>query len=265
MKRLKGKPHSGELRIGVCGFCLPQREIFQRFRLLEVQQTFYWPPQLKTVERWRLAAPDDFVFTLKAFQAITHVYNHRTYRKVRFSADELAQCGGFCDSAVVREAWKLTRSLAEALESPTVVFQCPPSYDASEANIGNLRQFFHWASRGQLRFAWEPRHESWTASLVFELCNELDLIHAVDPLEQKSVFGTPRYYRLHGSALGAFRYDYDHPYSDSELRELERSSVDGLIYCLFNNKQMAADAERFQRLAVASSLDFGVEYITRTQ
>src|SRR6478672_10586568 len=109
------------LRIGVCGVCLPQAELFRSFNVLEVQQTFYWPPQLKTVERWRRTAPSHFEFTLKAFQAITHPYNHRTYRKVRFSADELAQCGGFCDTAIVRDAWNLTRSLSNALEATFVV------------------------------------------------------------------------------------------------------------------------------------------------
>src|ERR1044071_9417044 len=104
-----------DVRIGVCGFCVSQSELFRQFNLLEVQQTFYWPPQLKTVERWRRTAPEDFEFTLKAFQAITHPYNHRTYRKVRFSADELAQCGAFRDTQVVRDAWELTRTLASAL------------------------------------------------------------------------------------------------------------------------------------------------------
>src|SRR5436853_3550808 len=122
------------LRIGVCGFCLPQTELFHRFKLLEVQQTFYWPPQLKTVERWRRTAPADFEFTLKAFQAITHTYNNRTYRKARFSADELGQCGGFCDTPVVHEAWETTRVLARALEATIVVFQCPPSLDANETS-----------------------------------------------------------------------------------------------------------------------------------
>src|SRR5436190_3764738 len=162
--------NASPLRIGVCGFCLPQAELFRRFKLLEVQQTFYWPPQLKTVERWRRTAPPDFEFTLKAFQAITHSYNHRTYRKVRFSADELSQCGGFCDTKVVREAWDLTRTLADALVATVVVFQCPPSFAATEANVGQLKRFFHWARRGRLRFAWEPRRNTWTPALVAELC-----------------------------------------------------------------------------------------------
>src|SRR3954471_4566829 len=137
-----------DVRIGVCGFCVSQSELFRRFNLLEVQQTFYWPPQLKTVERWRRTALTDFEFTLKAFQAITHPYNNRTYRKAKFSADELAQCGEFCDTPVVRGAWETTRVLARALEATIVVFQCPPSLDANENNIGQLRRFFEWAERG---------------------------------------------------------------------------------------------------------------------
>jgi uncharacterized protein YecE (DUF72 family) len=234
-------------RVGICGFCLSQAELFAKFRYLEVQQTFYWPPQLKTVERWRRTAPAHFEFTLKAFQAITHAYNHRTYRKARFGAEELAQCGGFRDTPVVRSAWQLTHALAVALESKFVVFQCPPSFIATDENVGNVRAFFNWATRGTLRFAWEPRHESWTRDLVAILCRELDLIHAVDPFEQACATGEPRYYRLHGTALGGYRYDYNHIYTDSEFATLQQLCAGAATYCMFNNKQMATDASRFER------------------
>lgn len=240
--------HSDALRIGMCGFCLPQAELFRRFQLLEIQQTFYWPPQLKTVERWRRTAPSDFEFTLKAFQAITHAYNQRTYRKTRFSASELAQCGGFCDTHVVRDAWELTRSLASALGATIIVFQCPPSFKANEETVRHLQQFFNWAARDRLRFAWEPRHSTWTPALIDELCRELELIHAVDPFEQESIFGVPRYYRLHGTPTGRFRYQYNHPYSENELRELIHLCAGSSTYCLFNNKQMSADAQRLEKL-----------------
>jgi uncharacterized protein YecE (DUF72 family) len=239
-------------RIGVCGFCEPQAKLFREFQCLEVQQTFYWPPQLKTVERWRRTAPSEFVFTLKAFQAITHAYNSRTYRKARFSPDELAQCGGFGDTPVVRAAWELTRSLAIALDAPMVVFQCPPSLAATNETIQQMRSFFHWVSRGGLGFAWEPRHVSWTRDLIVDLCQELDLVHAVDPFEQANVFGLPRYYRLHGKSLGGYRYDYDHPYSDSELEQLRQWCAEQSNYCMFNNKQMAVDAGRFEQLSASS-------------
>jgi uncharacterized protein YecE (DUF72 family) len=244
---------SDAIRIGTCGFCLPQAELFQRFNLLEVQQTFYWPPQLKTVERWRRTAPADFEFTLKAFQAITHTPNPRTYRKVQFSTEQLAQCGAFRDTQVVRDAWELTRTLALALNATVVVFQCPPSFAASDQSVEQLERFFHWTSRGSLRFAWEPRHSTWTADLIAQLCRDLDLIHAVDPLEQESVFGEPRYYRLHGTALGGFRYEYGHPYSMDELKRLKDRCAGSLTYCMFNNKQMAIDAERFEKLTQPTS------------
>jgi uncharacterized protein YecE (DUF72 family) len=240
---------SQSIRLGVCGFCLPQAELFRRFSLLEVQQTFYWPPQLKTVERWRRTAPEDFEFTVKAFQAITHPGASPTYRRTKFSTDERAQCGGFCDTKVVRDAWHLTFELANSLEASIIVFQCPPSFDASDENVERLRQFFHWADRGRLRFGWEPRHTTWTRGLVRDLCWELELIHVVDPLEQGDVCGSPRYLRLHGKSLGNFRYDYGRTYTDEELADIYERCQPGPTYCLFNNKQMATDAERFSLLA----------------
>jgi uncharacterized protein YecE (DUF72 family) len=243
------------VRAGVCGFCLPQAELFRRFNLLEVQQTFYWPPRLKTVERWRQTAPEDFEFTVKAFQAITHPGTSPTYRRTKFSSDQRAQCGGFCDTRVVRDAWSLTFTLATALEATIVVFQCPPRFDASDANMKQLRRFFQWAERGRLRFAWEPRHATWTSELVRGLCRELDLIHVVDPLEQADVYGQPRYLRLHGKALGGFRYDYSRDYTDDELAEIYRRCLPGPTYCLFNNKQMATDTQRFMQLLEIGGAD----------
>jgi uncharacterized protein YecE (DUF72 family) len=236
------------IRPGVCGFCLPQAELFRRFKLLEVQQTFYWPPQLKTVERWRRTAPDDFQFTVKAFQAITHGGTSPTYRRTKFTEDQRSQCGGFCDTPIVRDAWKTTLELATALEAPVVVFQNPPSFEASEPNMRQMRRFFEWAERGRLQFAWEPRHVTWTGDIIRALCTELELIHVVDPLEQADVFGNPRYLRLHGQSLGRFRYDYNRPYSDEDLAEIKRRCQPGPTYCLFNNKQMAVDTDRFMKI-----------------
>jgi uncharacterized protein YecE (DUF72 family) len=240
-------PHDDSLRIGVCGFCLPQADLFARFQLMEVQQTFYKPPQLKTVERWRRTAPPDFEFTLNAFQAITHTINPKTYRRTNLTADEQAQCGHFRDTPVVREAWTTTRTLARAMEASCVVFQCPPGFHATEDNQRNLRKFYDWADRGGLTFVWEPRHDTWTPELIGDLCSELDLVHAVDPLERPSVRGAPAYYRLHGRSLGRFRYNYNYPYNDDELAEVRRR-VDSPAWVLFNNIQMATDAERFARL-----------------
>jgi uncharacterized protein YecE (DUF72 family) len=187
-----------DIRIGVCGICLSQAELFRRFALMEDQQTFYWPPQLKTVERWRRDAPADFEFTLKAFQATTHPAFSPTYRRARFSAAQKRDCGNFRNTQVVRDAWATTLSLANVLEATIAVFQCPPKFNATEEYIAQLRRFFHWAPRGSLRFAWESRHVTWTDELITDLCSELDLIQAGDPLERASLVGSPQYFRLYG-------------------------------------------------------------------
>jgi uncharacterized protein YecE (DUF72 family) len=145
------------------------------------------------------------------------------------------------------------------LSAPRLLcFNAHPAFAATEENVSQLKRFFHWASRGQLRFAWEPRHPTWTPELVGELCREHDLIHAVDPFEQESVFGEPRYYRLHGTATGNFRYEYDHPYSEEELDKLKSLCTGSATYCMFNNKQMATDAERFQNLTQPVDSPIGI-------
>jgi uncharacterized protein YecE (DUF72 family) len=239
---------SGDVHVGVCGFCLPQAELFQRFRLLEVQQTFYWPPQPKTVERWRREAPEDFEFTVKAFQAITHPCSSPTYRRTRFTAAEQQQCGNFADTPIVREAWATTRQLAVALHSRWVIFQCPPRFEATDDHVARSRSFFQWIDRGNMCIAWEPRHVSWTDELILELCQELDLVHVVDPLERASVFGSPAYLRLHGVALGDYRYNYNRSYTDDDLEAIRRQLPLKTTYLLFNNMQMAIDAKRLDEL-----------------
>jgi uncharacterized protein YecE (DUF72 family) len=60
------------MKTGCCGFPKARKVYYDSFKVVEVQQTFYQPPALKTIEKWRAQAPGDFEFTLKAWQLITH-------------------------------------------------------------------------------------------------------------------------------------------------------------------------------------------------
>src|SRR4051794_21909193 len=120
------------IRVGPCGFCMRHDDLFHTFEVMEVQQTFYQPPQLKTVQRWREQAPPPFEFTLKAFQAITHPGGSPTYRRCKLAPAERAGCGFFRDTEVVRAAWETTRTLAAALRATVVVFQCPAAFRPTE-------------------------------------------------------------------------------------------------------------------------------------
>lgn len=232
------------LRIGCCGWQKSHAAYYQDFDLLEVDSTFYRLPQVKTAERWRLEAPEGFIFTMKAWQLITHEPYQPTYRKHGFQipGNLWKEYGSFRQSDVVYNAWKETLEIAQALGAPVVVFQCPTQFNPTQEHIHNLRAFFQEVDRGGLLFAWEPRGIEWQAGLIRDLCQELDLIHCVDPFLSAPTAGTPGYYRLHGSA------DYTYQFTDADL-ELLKTWIKGRdVYCLFNNVHMWEDASRFKKI-----------------
>jgi len=241
------------LRVGCCGFPLSLRRYAEEFSVVEVQQTFYQPPQLRTLEKWRSSVPAGFEFALKAWQIITHEASSPTYRRLReeLSPQQRREAGAFRLNATVMYAWRRTLECARALESRCVLFQCPARFGPTPANKANLRAFFRKikpellsSSRTEpLRCVWEPRGE-WQAQEVKELCEELELVHGVDPFQQRATACPFGYFRLHG------RTGYRYRYSDQELEQLlDIAKKHASCYVLFNNISMLEDARRFQRLA----------------
>lgn len=214
------------------------------FPVAEVQQTFYQPPQLKTLERWRAEVPADFEFTLKAWQLITHAPSSPTYRRLSAKLDRthLQDAGFFRPTEIVDFAWRTTLDCAKALKADKVLFQCPASFLPTAANLDNLTRFFGSRDRIGLTFLWEPRG-AWGYELISELCDQLDLIHVVDPFKNECVTSGLKYYRLHG--IGGYRYQY----SDEELERLrEIGGAEGETYVMFNNSKLLEDGLRFKRI-----------------
>lgn len=186
------------IRIGCCGFAMGQHAYYQRFPLVEVQQTFYEPPRVATLEKWRREAPDGFEFTLKAWQLITHEPASPTYRRLRttLAKDRIDRYGSFKPTNEIMNAWHVTLDAARALRASIIVFQCPASFSPTREHIRNMRAFFReiGTDRGSLALAWEPRG-AWPAETVKSLCGELGLIHVVDPFKDVPVAGSCRYFR----------------------------------------------------------------------
>ncbi|MDQ3189139.1 MAG: DUF72 domain-containing protein [Pseudomonadota bacterium] len=217
----------------------------RHFPVVEVQQTFYQPPTDDTLSRWRANAPNDFEFTLKAWQLITHTGASSTYRRLRrpLSTRERGDAGGFRATPIVDEAWHRTLECAKILAATAVLFQCPASFKPTEENIGNLRAFFGRIERPKaIRLMWEPRG-SWSEGQVAQLCAELALVHVVDPFVTSAQTHSPTYLRLHGVTGSR------HIYSDDELQWLMTRIPDkGDAYVMFNNLPRVGDAKRFASL-----------------
>ena len=234
-----------QVKVGCCGFRMARAEYLTQFPVVEVQQTFYQPPRVKTLEGWRAEAPDDFEFTLKAWMLITHEARSPTYRRLKreLTEQEREQCGSFRPTPIVSEAWDVTFKCAEALAARRILFQCPASFKPTKENIKHMRAFFNGIERPHdLQLLWEPRG-GWPDATVRELCRELDLTHVVDPFAARTVTPDRCYFRLHGRT--GFRYVYE----DDELEELYAMLPrDETSYVLFNNVRMREDAARFQKL-----------------
>jgi uncharacterized protein YecE (DUF72 family) len=232
--------------VGCCGFATAQRRYFHSYPILEVQRTFYQPPQLATAERWRDDAPASFVFTLKAWQLVSHEASSPTYRRLRepLSERDRSRCGGLRLNDVTRSAWERTLDIADALDGSAIVVQLPKRFRPSKTHLRRARRFFEGVSRRGKRIALELRGAEWTPDTVRSLVSDLDLVHAVDPFVDAPVGRGLRYFRLHGRPA----YNYSYRYSDGDLDELE-TCLSGAWpnWVLFNNDAMADDAQRLLR------------------
>ncbi len=233
-----------DVRVGLCGWTISQTAYVQRFRLVEVQHTFYEPPSDALLAGWRKTVPQGFEFTMKAWQLVTHESGSPTYRRLKHPLPDSArgQVGAFRTTAPVLAAWQRTLECARVLRATAVLLQCPRSFRPTTDNVSRLRSFLSEVERPDARLLWEPRG-SWPTSLLTELCRDLDLVHVVDPMQTETVTPEQTYYRLHGTT------GMRHVHTDDELRRL-RELVNGrpTPYVLFNNLPRVADAQRFLAL-----------------
>jgi uncharacterized protein YecE (DUF72 family) len=236
---------------GTCGFAESHAKTFEDFGIVEVQQTFYQPPRATTAARWRAEAPTDFVFTLKAWQLLTHEATSPTYRRLTepLSDGQLARAGGFRWNPVTRMAWRHTLELAETLRAEAIVFQTPRSFLPVRDNLRRIYRFFETVDRQERRMVFEPRGDAWTDQVVRRLLTDLDLVHGVDPFLRRPVGRGMRYFRLHGRPAYHYRYRYTDPELLALHGMLSRAWPNRV---LFNNDSMADDAKRFRRLVEAS-------------
>ena len=238
--------------VGCCGWTEAQARYVVDFPTIELQTTFYQPPPISVVKRWKSQAPPGFRFCLKAWQLITHTPSSPTYRRLKsaISATERELYGSFQRTEQVWLAWERTREVAQALQADVTVFQCPKSFLPTRENTNNLNVFFHQIERDNRIIAWEPRGEAWWPELIRVICAENNLIHCVDPFQSNPVFGDTLYWRLHGKA--GYRYQY----TDEDLAELDARLHDGAHapgpnYVMFNNIYSRQDAQRFQHRQAA--------------
>ncbi len=240
------------IHVGCCGWSAARARYFREFDVIEVQQTFYQPPRLTTLARWRQEAPAGFQFAIKCFQLVTHETTSPTYRRLRRAVPSPQSVGSFRDTPAVRAAWEETAAAAAALGATLVLLQTPASFAPTDEHLAHLDAFTQRVQRThRLQLVFEPRGAAWNAGVADKLCRRLHLPRGGDPFTMSAP--SPRaqpiaYFRLHG--IGGYRYAF----TDANLRWLARQ-VRGyeVAWVLFNNMSMWNDARRFKRLLARSA------------
>jgi len=221
------------------------RRYFREYGLVELQATFYRIIKIETARKWRESAPPKFIFTVKAFQGITHEATSPTWRRSNIRPTD--RHGGLKPTEEVLACWKYTKAICEALKAPFCLVQTPPNFKDTSENIKNALSFFSMIDRGQFEIGLEAR--GWRSETIFKVCEEAGLVHVTDPFLQDPLTLGIRdtvYLRLHGSPPGKRMYRYT--FTDDDLRMLvgkvKEYNADR-IYVLFNNITMLQDSKRF--------------------
>lgn len=244
-----------EVLVGTCGFSAKggRKNYYRVFRVVEIQDTFYRIVRKKTLEKWRREAPQDFEFTIKAFQGVTHTASSPTWRRsnVKLTPSSRNNYGNFRRTKEVDYSWEYTLSAAKILRSQFIVIQTPASFKPTEKNIENLRMFFKEKPRDGIIVGWEPRGAWYNdLDLLSSLLKELGLVHIVDPLKRPILYQTETYYfRLHGLGRGDVNYRYRYTSEDLErLTEYLEELRGERAYVMFNNVYMYDNALEFKEI-----------------
>jgi len=214
----------------------------QFFNAVELNSSFYRPPNPAYVSNWARRVPDDFLFTVKLWQKFTHPGMHR-------------EATG--EEAVIsrRDIDIFKRSIAPLVEQGklgALLAQFPPSF----RNDGLGRQIISALSRsfGEYRLAIELRHRSWSDDpSIAKLLREGNVawVQIDEPrfrssiAEELPLTSDVAYFRFHGRNAetwwtGNSETRYQYLYSTEEIEELaarikKAAARTGLLFAFFNN------------------------------
>ncbi len=239
--------HAGRVLIGTSGYVyrdwrrrfyprdLPARQWLPfyaaRFPTVELNSLFYRLPRRATFRAWARAAPETFVFAVKASRFLTHI------KRLREPGPPLTL---FLQRA---------KGLGDA-RGP-ILFQLPGRF---HLNLERLDGFLAALARRKVhRAVLEVRHASWLIDPVFDRLADANVALCLHDWKEQPVSGPITadfvYVRRHGT-----RRRYGGSYTDRMLRQdaarLAAWAAEGKdVFVYFNNDGRAAAVRNALRLA----------------
>jgi uncharacterized protein YecE (DUF72 family) len=252
-----------------------------RFSTVEVDSSYYAIPDKGNAALWAVRTPDEFVFHVKAFGALTgHGIDPKTLPKdiaslLPASAQEKRNIYIKSSEILKMVGERFVESLSPLREKNkigVIVFQYPPWFHYTTENLGRLLGDKKLIDG--LDLAVEFRHGSWLtpqrAGAVLDFFRENGITYiAADEPQYGTLATVPfvpavttetAYFRFHGrnrenwlkrGLETSLRYDY--LYSDDELKELAGPVIEAnkkakKVYAMFNNCHGASAMRNARRL-----------------
>lgn len=196
------------------------------FNSVEINSTFYKVPLARTMERWVMETEEDFRFTFKLWQGITHTKGNP------FLTEDVARFIEIINHVQNKKG--------------ALLIQFPPSVSYSPTLLHRLLTEIKLIDPdNQWPVAVEFRHRSWYNDQIYEILEQHqaamvwhDLPASAAPMQESSVDFI--YLRFHGPEGG-----YRGSYTDDFLSEYATYITDWLaegktVYAYFNNTMGAA-------------------------
>jgi len=229
------------LYVGTSGYCykewrgtfypedMPEKQMLrfygERFRSVDINNTFYRMPKASVLEDWANEVPANFKFVLKAPQRITHI------QRLKDAADSV--------SYLLKVAVALNERLGPLL------FQLPPYF---KKDAPRLREFLALLRR-QPRTAFECRHPAWFDEEIFGLLRDHQIALCIAEAEEG--FEIPFLSTADWGYLRLRRPDY----TDADLKERvdrvrQQGWTDAFIFFKHEDEGKGPQmAKRFMELA----------------
>jgi len=179
----------------------------QYFKTVEINYSFYHLPRPSTYQNWYSQTPDDFLFAVKASRFITHIKRLKGVHPIKSAEGGAKQFDG------VKDAWEQflenTLNLKEKLGP--ILFQFPPSFQATDENLKRLEEFLKLITKNlypkpyTLKFAFEFRHKSFCDEKIYKLLKKYNVAWVIADSPRYPYIETLKKFRSGRSAEGGNR------------------------------------------------------------
>lgn len=231
---MRHKTHAGDCRIGASGWSyqdwkgifypdkLPEREYLpfyaEQFSTVELNNSFYHLPKVRTMEHWVDITPKNFLFSVKGSRFITHM------KKLHV------------DSSSIQKFFDVIQPLDEAKKLGPILFQLPGRWPL---NLERLDEFIQLLPK-KYNYTFEFRDESWLVPEVFQLLTENNIACCIYDfkgfLSPAVITADFTYIRFHGHRKTPYVGSYSHQFLAKWSKQIQQWQQSGLdVYCYFDN------------------------------